>query len=325
MTQDYSVNSNMYYVEINNAIVPSVYYGDRGCCNPPAYGGVFDSHKNIVAESLNVRNWGGKTVDVIKEGKNNLESRSYTRLNGTYIFGGYIFLHYGHFIMESTARLWVSREMPDIPIFFIGLAPKSPMAELSAWSSEVLDILRINKDRTVLSYSNNIKTILSIEKLIVPTPGIVLDTVASAEYLQIMGDLSSVPDQHKDIDKLWLSRISAKNQKIANTEEIENTLKNNGWKICQLEKMPTVKDQLDIISRAKNISGFEGSAYHNLVLISNNILSNTNIKIFNRGRKIPIIFDIINKNKGLDKAIIYDTNIKDGVVLDPKQIYDILL
>src|SRR4051812_8531640 len=38
------------------------------------------------------------------------------------VFGGYLNNQYGHFLLESLARLWIAAELRDMPIVYLNLA-----------------------------------------------------------------------------------------------------------------------------------------------------------------------------------------------------------
>jgi hypothetical protein len=319
MITQYYDNYKLYYTTVLDAKVLGIASRDK-----IRYGGVLNSHNTPIEDSICLRqnSFGQIMYAVVPENLfSNNSNIINTYLHGTYIFCGYIFGHYGHFLVESLARTWLCDKFPDYPVIFVGLFPRSKNSELTYQNNEILDILNITKKRIVVPYDDNNRHVYCIEKLLLPTPGIMLDILADPEYLKIMGKYKR--SGNKDIDKLWISRKKCSSHKIINETEIEECLKDNGWTICLLEDLKCIKDQLDILSRSKKIAGFEGSAFHNFILMHNSALDNETY-IFSRGRNVPTTFDIINKNKNIN-AGIYNITIKNQIVIDPKQIYDILL
>ncbi|MCR4667126.1 MAG: hypothetical protein K5657_07515, partial [Desulfovibrio sp.] len=41
------------------------------------------------------------------------------RLTEDCIFGGFLFKHYGHFLLESLSRLWFAKEHPNLLVVFV--------------------------------------------------------------------------------------------------------------------------------------------------------------------------------------------------------------
>lgn len=319
---DYYNNNQLYYKTIDAAKIQSVYRKKDQARDFPLYGGVFDKYDSHVKESCLVRYWSGSNYDVVLpcELDTNLKN---TILNGTYIFGGYTFIQYGHFITETTSRLWMCKYMPDIPVIFIDAYPGSKIS--TWWKQQILEILNIS-NIVIIPFNLLEYEIYSISKLIVPTPGLILDTIAHKEHLDNIGVFES--NKEKSI-KLWMSRKNFRSNSIENVQIIEQKLEDNGWIICDLEKL-TIRQQLELISSAKRIAGFEGSSFHNLIFVNSKSLVGTKIDIFERGRRIPPMFDIINKQKELDASIHkisigIKTSVNNQILLNSQELYDILI
>ena len=55
-------------------------------------------------------------------------------------FAGYLFPHFGHFLLESLSRLWITRQYPELPVVWCR-RQTAGSAAYNAWQEEVLDLL----------------------------------------------------------------------------------------------------------------------------------------------------------------------------------------
>jgi hypothetical protein len=176
------------------------------------------------------------------------------------IYGGLFFYHYGHFLLESLSRIWCLNYLnPDIPIIW----HRNVINNLTIWQKELLSLLNISSDRFIY-----IDSPMRIKKILLPDPGYIVQYEASHYHLKNLD--VKVGKVTNDPEKVWLSRSQlkhAQNIKIDNELEVEKLLCEKGWFILFPEKL-TILRQLEILSNAKVIAGFEGSAFHTLILLS---------------------------------------------------------
>lgn len=100
------------------------------------------------------------------------------RLNGTWVFGGFLFGHFGHFLMESLSRLWVLDHLADqkidgITFLSTGGGAFREERDIPLVAQGVLD--RCNVDVPVRLLSGSFK----VENLIVPSQGCGLGHMAA--------------------------------------------------------------------------------------------------------------------------------------------------
>ena len=56
------------------------------------------------------------------------------------IYAGPLYFHFGHFLLESLARVWFARQHPEVPLVWAGQHNwQEPV--LKSWQREILDIL----------------------------------------------------------------------------------------------------------------------------------------------------------------------------------------
>ena len=194
-----------------------------------------------------------------------------TYLDGTYIFGGYLFAHFGHFIWESLSRLYAICQCKDYPILFL-----TPSSKLHHPFQVLFDSIKL-KNSIYL-----VKQPTSVEKLIFAQAGSSLEplyiTDSQIESLVRFDFKNSIMDK-----KIWLSRSKLQYGMIINENEIEEQLRFNGFEIVYPEYI-SLHEQVRLISTSRIVAGFDGSAFYSS-LFSRRI--NGEFFIFNRRENIP--------------------------------------
>lgn len=172
------------------------------------------------------------------------------------IFAGPLFAAYGHFLLESLARLWAAPSYSDDPIVS-SVQPADPASALLPWMQEILAILGL---------SNPIKLInqpIAVRNLIVPAPGYEIQYRFGHTHSEF---LARVPWAPEIGNKLWLSRAGVEEQYGTGRNELEDALISDGWKIIKPETM-SINAQMEAFACAERIAGEQGSALHSLILM----------------------------------------------------------
>ena len=145
------------FLEFRNALVVPPAVGENGKYN--GCSGVFQEDGTFVNSSLSVT--GDKFVHNAPElpAAGSFEE---TYLAGTHAVGGVFFGHFGHFITESTGRLWILGQ--DMPIDSIIFAPKEKgfADHAVARQTGLLAAIGVHTDLTVIDRP------VRVERLIVP-------------------------------------------------------------------------------------------------------------------------------------------------------------
>ncbi len=221
-------------------------------------GGVYSSDGEFIADSIVYR---GKQPCL----QNHIES-----LHGTYIYGGCLFGHFGHFIWESLSRLYAIRQCKKYPILFI-----SPNDKIYNIQKIWIQTLGISNEIYI------IKKTTSVENLLYAPPG------SAIQPLFITDDqtdsLKCKKFREGSSRKIWLSRAKLKYGNLDNEYLIEEELKKTGFEIIYPEELPLL-DQIRQISTSSIVAGCDGSAFFSL-LFAKNIYGK--FFVFNRRRNIP--------------------------------------
>lgn len=196
------------------------------------------------------------------------------------VYAGFLYDHYGHFLLESLARLWAPEPRPSIPVIWIAGWTES----FSPWMTDTLDLLGVGADRRIVTAASGP---LEVGELIVADPGFEFGRFAHRWWMQRLGRvrpttpppldppttdaraLDSRPRDRSGLagEHLWLSRsarvpISGLDEEL----EVEDHLRAHGWTILRPETL-SMKEQVTRLANAAHIAGIEGSAFHTLALI----------------------------------------------------------
>lgn len=174
-------------------------------------------------------------------------------LRGHWFFGGYLFWHYGHFIMESLSRLYAIAQCPRLPLLFV-----SPNNGVASWQRNILRLLNITNDIRLVTAPTR------VENLVLSPPGSAVGHCMTREQLAALGQVSVPPLEPNR--KIWLSRSLFQNGGgIENEAEIEARLASAGWEIVHPENL-SMRRQISLLGAAGQVAGFDGSAFFTALL-----------------------------------------------------------
>lgn len=224
------------------------------------FGGIFDDQGLFIPESGLYR---GEGAPIMKGGS--LSTNITNCIDGRVAYGGFLYrTHYGHFLIESLARMWrlMRHEEFDRIIFHShpGAIEACPIGdfllETLGWSKEKITI--INEPT-------------QIPLLTIPDPAIRLgSTEAFAVHKQVcsaitdrtFGDIySPFPKQPQPI---YFSRSKFTIRPVFGELELEHELARQGWEIVYPEQL-SVPEQIKISRKSNIYCGIIGSAMHNLM------------------------------------------------------------
>lgn len=183
-------------------------------------------------------------------------------LPGTHLFGGNFRGHFGHFLVESTARLWALDHLPVQPDSILYLPYRGevgPIERVMEGHDGFYRLLGI--DIPVRTYG----TPLRVERLFVPELGFgwaerYAGSPAYRAFMQGRLRAAVQPDGGK---KLYISRarLSAQRGGILGETVIEENLARAGYEVFHPEKHP-IDVQIARYRAAERIVALDGSALH---------------------------------------------------------------
>jgi len=173
------------------------------------------------------------------------------------IFGGYIFDHYGHFILESTARLWAKKYFQQCKFIFTSIE-KRPLAKFQ------YEILERFGDYEIV-YNDAIQC----SSLVIPSPSFVMGNPIEEEIANNYLRQMLKPNVNDIFSKknFYLSRAHQQKRRCVNEAEFEIGLEKLDINIVYPEEL-SFFDQVYLFSNASLIIGTLGSAWHTLLFAS---------------------------------------------------------
>ena len=176
------------------------------------------------------------------------------------IYLGPLYVHFGHFLLESLARTWYAARHPGLPLVWAG-AHTWQGAQLRPWQQEILQLLGLH-DRTQI-----IADPTRFARLHVPDIGYRYDDRFHPDHAAFLATHDG-PAQVRG-HRLWLSRTTVGSDvRDLNASATERRLSWAGWTVIHPETL-SIRQQLDHLARAEIIAGEEGSAFHSLILLKN--------------------------------------------------------
>ena len=178
------------------------------------------------------------------------------------IFGGYVFDHFGHFLLESLSRVWIdqTQEFDDsLPVVWIGGRGVS----IRPWMIDVCRQIGLKREVMLIDITTGA---LAVEELVVPQASCELHEWIHPEQLRRLGTTPWRPNGSEG--KVWLSRVGmgTSHGGLAEEAEVEQVLAGSGWSIVRPEEL-SIEEQVDVLAGASHVAGVEGSALHGLVLV----------------------------------------------------------
>ncbi len=202
------------------------------------------------------RDHGASRAPAVLEPQAARSSRPSRRLDRAW-FGGYLFAHFGHFILESIARiLAVEVAASSDPIVFL---PVNEKIRLSPKLSRILPRIGIAPERIVLADPG-----LGVAELRGMDPAYeLIGSVHPAAYRRIQ--ISGANAAGKI---LWLSRTRRTGRRVAHGEDIlEARLQREfGAEIVHPEELP-FEQQIAKFAQAGVVIGCEGSAFYTAMFL----------------------------------------------------------
>ena len=181
-------------------------------------------------------------------------------LEGTWLWGGQLWLHFGHFLAESTPRLW-GLQAYEGKIDGILFTPKRPRnADLvKRWQWKFLEELAPGLPVRVA------KAPTRVERLIVPGQGFGLGKISrgTPEFRTFIAGAFGATISPSGPDKLYISRSKFEFRKgsLVGEGELETQLAAQGYEIFHPQEHD-IATQIARYKAASHIIAAEGSAIH---------------------------------------------------------------
>ncbi len=214
--------------------------------------GVFDAGGACVETSLLRRRYGaGRDVAVGVPARFDRPAAS-EEIEVMYF--GPLFWHYGHFLLESLARVWAVRGFDGVIAWS---CPPSRSISLRDWQKDILRLLGI--ENRILLITRNTR----FNRVMVPEVGYKIQHEFHPEQANALGVVSHEP---RPGHKVWLSRSRLQRPQNVSMPRLEARIAERGWTVIHPETLP-VPEQVAHLAAAERIAGEEGSALHSLMFL----------------------------------------------------------
>ena len=182
----------------------------------------------------------------------------------TVVFCGPLHRQWGHFLLESTARLWYVFENDNSVDKFVFIVPEHSETSISGNFFEFLELLGITPKVQI----NN--TPIQYRKVIIPDLSYCRKQHFSKQYKRVFDSVAenamNRASSHPDIEKVYLSRSHFKKalQTECGLEMVDNYFQNNGFFILRPEECP-LSDCIAIMRNASVCAAESGTLPHNFL------------------------------------------------------------
>ncbi|MFK7876364.1 MAG: DUF563 domain-containing protein [Paracoccaceae bacterium] len=199
------------------------------------------------------------------------------KLSGTWLWGGVLWNHFGHFLVESTSRLWAVPQLRD-HIDGILFIPKRPRrgGRVLPYQQEFVQLLGCDARIKIINQPTQ------VDRLFVPGQGFGIGRISagSLPFRQAMADHFASDVAPVGAEKVYVSRSNLRLSlgRILGERELERNLKAQGYSIFHPEDHD-LATQIATYKAAKTILACEGSALHLIGMVAQ---SNQHIGIIAR-------------------------------------------
>ncbi|MEM7320292.1 MAG: glycosyltransferase 61 family protein [Pseudomonadota bacterium] len=182
------------------------------------------------------------------------------QLSGRWLWGGVLWAHFGHFLVESTARLWALDQI-DPPVDGILFMPKRPKVgdAIRGFQRDFIDLMQPGLPIQVATDP------VQVEQLLVPGQGFGLGKITSGtqKFRQSIHRNFARDVAPDGPEKIYISRSALGLSKggMLGEERLEDLLKEEGYETLYPEKHD-LRTQLARYKAATHIIAADGSALH---------------------------------------------------------------
>lgn len=206
------------------------------------------------------------------------------RLEGRWLYGGVFYAHFGHFLVESTARLWAAEQIRDLSGIFFFPKPRlthefKPLKPYRAFFEHLgLGHLQIRLPQAPVE----------IATITCPPPGFGIDTMIAGrpEYRDFMRRRLCADVAPEGAEKLYITRsaLTSRRGRVVGEERIEAFLAAEGYRIFHPQAHP-IGEQIAQYRAARQIVALDGSALHLAAIVAD---PEAKVALINRGPSMNI-------------------------------------
>ena len=222
------------------------------CINPTDYSGVvYDNNGNLCNASITHRFSGHNKIPKFTNKVKFINERV------VFLGGGYIFSHFGHFLLEGLARAYPALDKSFQNKKFVVIV-KPGTKKLPEYAMILLNGLGIAPENIILVYKS-----VRFAGIYVPPQASVITRNISPVMARVFDKLSRklAKSKIKTYDKIYLSRSKMNDGRTFGEGKIEHIFAKNGYKIIWPETLPLVQ-QITLARGCRVMAGTAGTALH---------------------------------------------------------------
>lgn len=186
-------------------------------------------------------------------------------LAGRWLWGGVLWAHFGHFLVESTARLWALAEL-DAPVDGVLFMPKRPAVgeETRGFQREFVHLMQPNLPIRVVAAPTR------VEELVVPGQGFGLGEIieGTSKYRQAIHSQFARDIKAEGPEKIYISRskLGLRKGGLLGEELLEEFLAKEGYEIYHPQEH-SLSAQVAVYKAARQVIAADGSALHLFAMV----------------------------------------------------------
>ena len=186
-------------------------------------------------------------------------------LSGRWLWGGILWAHFGHFLVESTARLW-ALDGPEKPVDGIVFIPKRPRVggNLRGFQTDFIDLMAPGMAIRVATQPTR------VEELVVPGQGFGLGriTAGTGRFRDAIHNRFARDIKPEGPEKIYISRSALGLGKggLLGEERLEELLAGEGYEVFHPQKFD-IATQIARYRAARQVVAADGSALHLFAMV----------------------------------------------------------
>lgn len=194
--------------------------------------------------------------DILHKYKKHISIKQYIDEEVIYIGTGYMFEHFGHFLIEGTSRLWPLL-YPKYKNMKVAISLKN-RKDIPSFVRKMLNALGVLDSNIIIVNKNT-----QFAKVFIPHQSSIVDVnilpITKQVFDKIASELGN--ENIQTYEKIYLSRGAMNDGRTFGEAKIENMFAKNGYKIIYPEKLP-LEQQITLAHCCKELAGTAGSALH---------------------------------------------------------------
>lgn len=228
---------------------------------------------DLVEEAIHIRQLNKSAVlsqEISFPAVQELHCDSLPEIKSLVIYGGLLFEHFGHFLLESLGRLWAYEKVRHLDPYIFFLLSYDPPEYLatSNFAYQIFKGFDIPLDKILF-----VKEPTRIRSVIVPsqkygTAQLLRPGTDFIEFVRKFRFPVQSPTDFQNADKIYVSRsrLVPGNGRVVGEKLFEEYLANQGYAIFHPQEH-SVYQQLSVYCNASKIIFLDGSALHSCILL----------------------------------------------------------